>query len=82
MGTKWHTPREVFLVAPYDDKWAVREHFALITKVFMSRKDAEDHARECAMKTRPSELVLLGPDGQEQSRDVYSRYRRIGGSTA
>lgn len=74
MAGKWHSPREVFLVAPYEDKWAVREHFALVTKVFMTRKDAEQHARERAMYLRPSELVLMGADGSELSRAVFDKY--------
>jgi hypothetical protein len=78
MKDRWRTPREVFLVAPYENKWAVREHFALITKVFMERKDAEHHARQCAMRIRPSELVMLGPDGQEQYRDVFAKPCKAG----
>jgi hypothetical protein len=71
------SPREVFLVAPYEDKWAVREHFGLVTKVFMTRQDAEQHARERAMVLRPSELVMIGADGRELSRAVFNKYQRF-----
>ena len=71
------SPREVFLVAPYEDKWAVREHFGLVTKVFMTRQDAEQHAHERAMVLRPSELVMIGTDGRELSRAVFDKYPRF-----
>ena len=77
MAGRWLSPREVFVVAPYEDKWAVREHFGLVTKVFMTRQDAEQHARQRAMYLRPSELVLIGADGRELSRAVFDKHSRF-----
>lgn len=71
MGQRWIPPKEKLQVVPEGQGWAVKLHFGLKTRSFATMQEAEEYALEFAMKHRPSEVVILGPDDRLRCREQF-----------
>jgi hypothetical protein len=65
------TARETLQVNPLGDQWAVVQHPRLSTKLFSTKREAEDCAFQLAMRHRPSEVSVSADQGEPGYRRIF-----------